>query len=114
MCYGPVGYSLDALLIRVAATFECLIVPVIVFLVLRGIRHNSTLGELYISDNPISAPVCKSVELELVLCRLRNAQVTEIEASGYGFDDADATRIAEALRCEIVCLCWCGRMRLSW
>jgi len=34
--------------------------------------------------------------LELVLCQLR-AQVTEIDASGKDFDDADATRMAEAL-----------------
>ena len=114
MCYDPVGYSLDALLFRVAATFECLIVPVMVFLVLCCIRQNSTLQALDISDNLISDPVCKSVDLEFVLCQLRNAQVTEIDARDKGFDDADATRIAGALRCDIVFLCWCGRMRLSW
>jgi hypothetical protein len=37
-----------------------------------------------------------------VLCQLRNAQVTRIEAVDKGFDDADATRIAEALRCDVL------------
>ncbi len=64
-------------------------------------RHNSTLQVLSMFDNPISAPALKSLELELVLCQLRNARVTTIDAANKGFDDADATRIAEALRCDI-------------
>ncbi len=64
-------------------------------------RHNSTLQVLSMFDNPISAPVIKSLELELVLCQLRNAHVTAIDAANKGFDDADATCIAEALRCDI-------------
>jgi hypothetical protein len=41
--------------------------------------------------------------LQMVLCQLRNTQVTEIEASGKGFDDDDAARIANALRCVWLC-----------
>jgi hypothetical protein len=66
------------------------------------LRHNSTLQILSMFDNPISAPVRKSLESELVLCQLRNAHVTKIDAPNKGFDDADAIRIAEALRCEIL------------
>jgi hypothetical protein len=64
----------------------------------------------------MSAPVRKSVRLELVLCRLRNAHVTEIGASASkkGFDDADATRIAEAWRCEILHMCLCDRITHAW
>ena len=74
------------------------------------LRRNSTLRTLELSGNTISAPVLKSVELECVLCQLRNAQVTEIDASGKGFDDTDATRISEALRCAILCMCRCSCM----
>jgi len=56
----------------------------------------SQLQTLFLIQNHISAAVLKDVELELVLCQLR-AQVTEIDASGKDFDDADATRMAEAL-----------------
>lgn len=75
-------------------------------------RHNSTLHTLHFSSNPISVLVRKSVELELVLCRLRNAQVTQmkIDALDAVFDDADVARIAEALRCKILRRCLCGRM----
>ncbi len=76
-------------------------------------RHNSTLQTLGIRNlfsrlsrpNSFSAPVLKAVELELVLCRLRNPNVTEMDALGKDFDDTDATRIAEALRCEVLCRC---------
>jgi hypothetical protein len=75
-------------------------------------RHNSTLQRFFLSGNSVSDHVLKSVELELVLCQLRSAHVTAIDASNKGFDDADATRIAEALRCEhparaCVCVCVC-------
>ncbi len=65
-------------------------------------RHNSSLQTLGFDmhANPISDPIRKSVGLELVLCQLRNVHVTEIHASNKCFDGADATRIAEALRCE--------------
>jgi hypothetical protein len=56
-----------------------------------------------LSGNPISASVLKSVELEFVLCRMRNAAVTDIDAGDKGFDDADASRIADALRCAYGC-----------
>ncbi len=73
-------------------------------------RHNSTLTKLHIYQDIfsifysfsvcISFHVGKFVQLELVLCLLRNVHVTQIDASLKRFDDADATRIAEALRCE--------------
>ncbi len=64
-------------------------------------RHNATLRLLDLHDNFISASVRKSVQLELVLCRMRNAAVTHIiDASGKRFDGVDASRIADALRCE--------------
>ena len=63
-------------------------------------RHNSILQSFLWSGNAVSDHVLKSVELELVLCQLRNAHITEIDASNKGFDDADATCIAEALRCD--------------
>jgi hypothetical protein len=62
-------------------------------------RHNTTLRRLDLKGNPISASVLTSVELELVLCQMRNAAVTNIDASRKGFDDADALRISDALRC---------------
>jgi hypothetical protein len=70
-------------------------------------RHNSSLTKLYIIIplSRISFPVEKFVALEFVLCRLRNAHVTTIDASRLGFDDADAIRIAEALRCDNLDLC---------
>jgi hypothetical protein len=63
-------------------------------------RLNSTLQRFRLSGNSVSDHVLKSVELQLVLCQLRNAHITEIDASHKGFDDADATCIAEALRCD--------------
>ncbi len=65
-------------------------------------RHNSTLRILSVEEDQggLNIPLSKSVALELVLCQLRNAHVTEIDASHKHFDDADATRIAEALRCD--------------
>jgi hypothetical protein len=50
-----------------------------------------------LSLNFISAPVFKSVKLELVLCQMRNARTREVDASREGFDDADVVHIAEAL-----------------
>lgn len=55
------------------------------------------LRHLELSGNPMSASARKSIELELVLCQLRNAAVTDIACRG--FDDGDASRIADALRC---------------
>jgi hypothetical protein len=59
---------------------------------------NSTLTSFYVSSNPMSAVACKAIELEFVLCRMRNPTVTDIDASGKGFDDQDAIRIGEGLR----------------
>ncbi len=58
---------------------------------------NSTLQSLSIDDNPISDAARKAVELELVLCKMRNPKVTMIHASGKGFDDQDAIKIGEGL-----------------
>jgi len=66
--------------------------------------------------NLASDQVRKLVALEVVLCQVRNAHVTKIDASRNDFDDADATRIAEALRCDIpyaracvrMCMCICA------
>ena len=82
-------------------------------------RHNSSLQNCVLYGNSVSEHVLNSVKLELVLCQLRNARVTEIHASDNGFDDADATRIAEALRCEHhirnerVCVCATARPLLG-
>ena len=59
---------------------------------------NSTLTTLDVSNNPMSAAVRKTLELEFVLCRMRNPTVTVIKASGKGFDEQDAIKIGEGLR----------------
>ena len=59
---------------------------------------NSTLTSLVVSDNPMSAAARKAIEVEFVLCRMRNPTVTKINASGKGFDDQDAIKIGEGLR----------------
>ncbi len=70
-------------------------------------RHNSTLRKLGIFNSAITTLVFKSVAIEVVLCQLRNAHVTEIDASDKLFDDDDATRIGEALRCVMIIPCMC-------
>ena len=81
-------------------------------------RYNSSLQSMHWDENLASDQVCKLVALEVVLCQVRNAHVTEIDASDKDFDDADATRIAEALRCDIpyarACVCVCDRKTSSW
>ncbi len=59
---------------------------------------NSTLTTLDVSDNPMSAAARKAIEVELILCQMRNPTVTKIDASGKGFDDQDAIKIGEGLR----------------
>ena len=59
---------------------------------------NSTLTTLDVSGNPMSAAAHKAIQLEFVLCRMRNRTVTEIDASDQGFDDQDASKIVEGLR----------------
>ena len=59
---------------------------------------NSTLTFLDVSDNPMSAAARKAIEVEFVLCRMRNPMVTKINASWMGFDDQDAIKIVEGLR----------------
>ena len=81
-------------------------------------RHNSSLHSLSFYDNLASDQVCKLVALEVVLCQVRNTHVTDIVWMYKNFDDADATRIAEALRCDIpyarACVCVCDRKTSSW
>ncbi len=62
-------------------------------------RLNAALRELDLSGNPLSNSARKSVQLELVLRRMRKAAFMRIDAFHGGFDDADASRIADALRC---------------
>ena len=46
----------------------------------------------------MSAAARKAIEVEVVLCQMRNPTVTEIDASGKGFDDQDAIKIGQGLR----------------
>ncbi len=68
---------------------------------------NSTLIALNVSNNPMSTVARKAIELEFVLCRMRNSTVTEINAIGQGFDDQDAIKIGEGLRyvLSLIVLC---------
>ena len=59
---------------------------------------NSTFTRLDVSRNPMSAAARKAIEVEVVLCQMRNPAVTEIYARGKGFDDQDAIKIGEELR----------------
>ncbi len=59
---------------------------------------NSTLTKLKVSGNPMSATARKVIELEFVLCQMRNPTVTRICASQKGFDDQDTIKIGEGLR----------------
>ncbi len=62
---------------------------------------NSTLTRLVVSNNPMSAAARKAIELEFVLCQMRNPKVTIIDVlrKGFeGFDDQDAITIGEGLR----------------
>jgi hypothetical protein len=68
-------------------------------------RHNASLRKLALSFNAISVSMPFSIDMELVLCQMRNTAVMHIDAghlyfSVYAFDDTDAARIADALRCE--------------
>jgi hypothetical protein len=46
----------------------------------------------------MSEAALKAVQLEFVLCQMRNLEVTWIDASSKGFDDQDAIKIGEGLR----------------
>jgi hypothetical protein len=69
---------------------------------------NSTLTILDVYNNPMSAVARKAIDLEFVLCLLRNPKVTQVHASDKGFDDRDAIRIGEGLRyviqLDFICL----------
>jgi hypothetical protein len=110
----PLPWILFHPFVRDGSNFTRFVASLIVFQwYMYSFRHNSTLQTLGILHNFISAPVLKIVELEFVLCQLRNAHVTQIDARRKGFDDADAIRIAEALRCEILHMCLYGRTSSS-
>ncbi len=68
---------------------------------------NSTLTKINVTNNPMSAAARKAIEVELVLCQMRNPSVTEIDASDKDFDDQDAIKIGEGLRFvfHINCIC---------
>ncbi len=68
------------------------------YLCLSVCRANSTLTALSVSNNRMSAAARKAIELEFVLCRMRNPTVTNIDARDKGFDDQDAIKIGEGLR----------------
>ena len=67
----------------------------------------STLTQIDLVGNPMSAAARKAIELEVVLCQMRNPTVTEIQVSATGFNDQDAIKIGEGLRCvlHIIALC---------
>ncbi len=57
----------------------------------------------------MSAAARKAIQVEIVLCRMRNPTVTSIDASFQGFDVQDAIEIGEGLRFVLhkllICLC---------
>jgi hypothetical protein len=46
----------------------------------------------------MSRVALKAIELEVVLCQMRNPEVTEVDAYNKDFDDQDAIKIGECLR----------------
>ena len=65
---------------------------------------NSTLTSLDVSDNPMNDAARKAIEVEFVLCQIRNPKISKIDASDKGFDDQDAIKIGEGLRSVLL---WC-------
>ena len=59
---------------------------------------NSTLTTFDVSKNPMSAAARTAIELEFVLCQIRNPKVTWINGFCKGFNDQDAIKIGEGLR----------------
>ncbi len=60
---------------------------------------NSTLIKFDISGNlNMSAAARKAIEIEFVLCQLRNPEVSQINASDKDIDDQDAIKIVEVAR----------------
>ena len=53
---------------------------------------------LDVFGNPMSAMSRKSIQLEMVLCQMRNSTVTDIDASSHHFDDEDAIKMAASLQ----------------
>jgi Ran GTPase-activating protein (RanGAP) involved in mRNA processing and transport len=59
----------------------------------------STFERLILDDlQDETAPMRKSVQLAMILSRLRNPSVSDIDASGHDFSDSDGQAILEALR----------------
>ena len=46
----------------------------------------------------MSTAARKVIDVEFILCQMRNPTVTKINASDKGFDDQDAVKIGEGLR----------------
>jgi hypothetical protein len=67
---------------------------------------NSTLTTLDVSNNPMSAAASKAIELEFVLCQMRNPTVTKIKANSKGFDDHGAIKIGEGMRFVLHIISW--------
>ncbi len=61
-------------------------------------RQNNLLRLLRFDATQITATTVRSIELAVILCRLRNPESVEIVSSGHGFDSDDAVEIAAALR----------------
>ena len=72
---------------------------------------NLTLTALDVSHNPMSAAARKAIEVDFVLCQMRNPTVTEIDTFRQGFDDQDAFKIGEGLRfvLHIISICLLSR-----
>ncbi len=59
---------------------------------------NSTLKSVNVTGNNLCEAAEKAIALEIVLCQMRNPEVTSIYAARKGFRDEDAIKIGEALR----------------
>ncbi len=68
---------------------------------------NSSLTTLDVFRNPMSDVVHKAIKLGVILCQLRNPTVTEVDATYKGFNDQDANKIGEGLRCVLDLLVIC-------
>jgi hypothetical protein len=59
---------------------------------------NATLTQFNVDGNVMQPILLKSIELEFVLCQLRNPEVTEIHASDKKFHPCHYDKIGQALR----------------
>jgi hypothetical protein len=77
------------------------------------------LTTLYVSHNPMSAAARKVIEVEFVLCQMRNPTVTRVIAPSKrdfakieSFDDQDAIKIGEGLRYVFHLMVFCTKKKL--